>query len=204
MKIELNLSYKDYFAELLAQAQKGLGFNIQPQVQSYLINLLEFHSLTSNLYPQEHKENGQKNPTTLAEMWLTAHQSEQQQRFELIKQVGDRALYIGGYFTESLNRKAIDIEYYSQMGQSAFSFLASHSADQFQSRTFNYLAVDFNRWLDILSFIANQQSGTPNASLLKIYERYLKTGSDYAYHQLVEHGVVTLSQDQLKKSHQDE
>lgn len=204
MKLELNLSFKDHFTELLQQAQKELGISAQPQVQDYLVNLLEFHTVTANLYPSDYSESGKKTPTTLAEMWLLAHQSEANLRFELIKQLGDRALYVGGYFTESLNRKTVDLEYYRQMGQSAFGFLSTHSANQVQSRTFKYLASDFNLWLDMLSFVSNQHSGTPNASLLKMYERYLKTGSDYAYQQLVERGVVTLSQDQLKKSLQDE
>ena len=204
MAIEIVTSFKAHFEELLTEGTQSLGVTLKPQIRDYLVLVLENHVATESLFPKEYTEDGTRVPTTLAEMWLTAHQLEGSQRRERVRLVGDRALYISGYFADSLKRKIVDIDYYIQMGEGAFQFLAQDSQDQIQAHTFTILANHFSTWVDVFHYVAQKTFIHNHGDILRLYETYLKTGSGWAQQQLLEHGVVTPSQDQLKKYKQDE
>lgn len=204
MGIEVFSSPRDHFIELLTDADSQLNLKMLPGVKNYLATMLESHINTNFLFPEVHPDKNEKNPITLAELWLTAHSSDEKLRIGLLRRLGDRALYISGYFSESLQRKIIDVDYYIQMGESAFASLASHTKEDTDRHVYNLLAQRFPKWVDSINFVAQKSFSHSNQGLLRLYENYLKTGSELAYSQLVERGVVTLSQDQLKKAKQDE
>lgn len=204
MSIHIVSGFREHFTDLVEQAGQELGVEMLPAVRDYLVTLLEYHVQTPNLFPEEVNEAGQRQPTTLAELWLLAQSGEEASRGHRLRTLGDRALYISGYFSDSLQRKIVDIDYYIQMGESAFDSLSSLSKIDTQKRVYRLLADRFPSWVDTLSLVSQRSFSQSNSGLLRLYEKYLKTGSELAYSQLVERGVVTLSQDQLKKAKQDE
>lgn len=197
MSIVLAASFREYFQKTLDQAEEVLKKNMLPAVRDYLVDVLEFHSDTRNAFPSQE--------VTLAESWLRAQNSEEvQEKMERLKLLGDRSLYISGYFGDSLQRKLVDIDYYAQMGALAFEELATLTRVETHSHVYSVLSKRFMDWVEILAYVASQSDLNSNAGVLRLYERYLKTGSDMAYQQLVERGVVTLPKEALKKSRQDE
>src|ERR1700681_779076 len=106
-----------------------------------------------------------------------------------LKQIGDFSLFISGFFGDSLHRKLVDIDYYVSIGGTAYTALSRHETDTF-SPVFAELAENFMRFVDVLSEVSERASLCSNADLLRLYERWLKTGSRRSAHLLAERGVV--------------
>lgn len=203
MSVQLFLSPRQHFEELVEAGFSKLKIQAHPSVQTYLVNLLEYYLDTRNLYPSEINESGQRVPQTMAELWLTAGQSSDAERIEKLKQLGDRALYISGFFSDSLQRKVVDVDYYTEMGGAAYATLAQSVREDTSAQVFRVFSKRFVEFADVLSFISNKTLVQNDESLLRLYERYLRTGSELARDQLIEMGVVTLPSEQIKKARQD-
>ena len=93
-----------------------------------------------------------------------------------LKQIGDFSLFISGFFADSLHRKLVDVDYYVSIGGTAYTALSRYETDTF-SPVFAELAEKFIRFVDVLSEVSERASLCSNADLLRLYERWLKTGS---------------------------
>ncbi len=196
-------SPRDYFSELVEQGLAKKNFRPPVLVQDYLINLLEHYLDARNLYSVEIDEStGQKKDATLAETYLRAMDPSVPDRFEILKRLGDKTLYISGFFGDSLNRSLVDIDYYAGVGGAAYGNLAEIASDEVSTvyRTFSKNFLDF---VDVLTYISQKSFVHSDEGILRLYDRYLKTGSEMARERLVEMGVIPFSNDQLKNSRQD-
>jgi hypothetical protein len=106
-----------------------------------------------------------------------------------LKQIGDRSLFISGFFSDSLNRKLVDVDYYVSIGGCAYNALSRNETDTF-SPVFAELAKKFVGFVDVLSEVSERTSCATNADVLRLYEKWLKTGSRRSGQLLVERGVV--------------
>jgi hypothetical protein len=106
-----------------------------------------------------------------------------------LKQIADSSLFISGFFADSLTRKLVDIDYYVSIGGTAYTALSRSETDTF-SPVFAELAENFVRFVDVLSEVSERASCCSNADLLRLYERWLKTGSPRSGQLLIERGVV--------------
>ena len=111
-----------------------------------------------------------------------------QQRASL-KHVGDLSLFVSGFFSDSLNRKLVDVDYYVSIGGCAYTALSRFETDTF-SPVFAELAEKFVGFVDVLSEVSERTSCASNADLLRLYEKWLKTGSRRSGQLLAERGVV--------------
>ena len=111
-----------------------------------------------------------------------------QQRASL-KQIGDLSLFIAGFFSESLNRKMVDVDYYATIGGRAYHALSRVETDTF-SPVFAELGSKFVDFVDVLSEVSERTSCASNGDLLRLYEKWLTTGSRRSGQLLVERGVV--------------
>ncbi|MFN7728808.1 MAG: hypothetical protein ACK5P7_06605 [Bdellovibrio sp.] len=202
MSVQLFVTPRQHFEELVDAGLVKLQIKTVPAVQSYLVHLLEFYLDTKNLFPQESADSGQRTAPTMAEMWLKAGSLEGSQRFELLKQIGDRSLYVSGFFSDSLQRKVIDVDYYADMGGAAYASLAESAREDTTAQVYRVFSRRFIEFVDVLSFISRKSMVQTDENLLRLYERYLQTGSEIARERLSELGVVTLPFEQTKKSRQ--
>jgi hypothetical protein len=106
-----------------------------------------------------------------------------------LRQIGDVSLFISGFFSDSLRRKLIDVDYYVSIGGLAYNTLSRCEADTF-SPVFAELAEKFVMFVDVLNEVSERSSCASNTDLLRLYERWLKTGSPRSGQLLVERGVV--------------
>jgi hypothetical protein len=111
------------------------------------------------------------------------------QQRNTLKQIGDVSLFVSGFFSDSLRRKLVDVDYYAAIGGYAYSTLSRHETDTF-SPVFAELAENFTAFADVLTEVSERTSCTSNADLLRLYEKWLKTGSPRSGQLLVERGVV--------------
>ena len=108
---------------------------------------------------------------------------------ESLRQIGDLSLFISGFFSDSLHRKLVDVDYYISIGGSAYNALSRVETDMFSS-VFAELGENFVGFVDILSEVSERTSCASNADLLRLYEKWLKTGSRRSGQLLAERGVV--------------
>jgi hypothetical protein len=106
-----------------------------------------------------------------------------------LKQIGDLSLFISGFFSDSLNRKLVDVDYYVSIGGCAYSALSRVETDTF-SPVFAELAHKFVGFVDVLSEVSERTSCASNSEVLRLYEKWLKTGSRRSSQLLIERGVV--------------
>jgi hypothetical protein len=105
-----------------------------------------------------------------------------------LKQVGDLSLFISGFFSDSLRRRLVDVDYYATLGGYAYGSLGATS--DILSPIFAELAEKFSSFVDVLSDISERTSLTSDSDLLRIYEKWVRTGSRRNGDLLVEKGIV--------------
>ena len=127
---------------------------------------------------------------SLAEEWLEARQRSGPDRLRRLHALGDRALFVSGFFGESLHRSPVGPGYYRDIGRTAYADLARRLADQAWTGLFEELADRFRDYVDLLAEVGDRARPGSEADLLRLYERYLETGSAGDARRLRRRGLV--------------
>jgi len=169
----------EYFKDLVDRALTHQGVATQELTSYYVVQLL-----AGFLQQPENLDDG-----PLSVRLVQALESGGMRQRASLKQIGDLSLFIAGFFSESLNRKMVDVDYYASIGGVAYHALSRYETDTF-SPAFAELAEKFVAFVDVLSDVSERSSCASNMDLLRLYERWLKTGSRRSGQLLVERGVV--------------
>jgi hypothetical protein len=109
---------------------------------------------------------------------------------EGLRGVGDAALFLAGFFSDSLTRSLVDVDYYVALGGYAYGSLGQRDVNGCAG-IFQELAEKFVRYVDVLSEVSERSSvSAGNTELLRVYEKWLRTGSPRNGQLLVERGIV--------------
>jgi hypothetical protein len=194
------ISPQQHFAELLKEACEYRNIQILPASETYLLNMLNFYIDSRNLFsPLIHDESSERPPDTFAELYLTALTLEDPKNRLYMKILADKALYLSGFFGDSLQKRSVDIDYYMGIGASAYSNLAAWTKEETTAAVYSTISKKFIDYADLLSYISDKSSLQSEQNILKLYERYVKTGSELARDKLAELGVVTPPNSSLKE-----
>jgi len=134
---------------------------------------------------------------------MLATQSETKTKIELLKKLADKSLYMSGFFAESFQRKIIDVDYYAEIGGSAYYQLSSVTKEDTMAKVYSVFSSRFVDFMDVLTLISQNSLVQSNQSVLRLYDQYLRTGSELAREKLIEMGVLTLPLDQAKLTRQN-
>jgi hypothetical protein len=147
-----------------------------PLAVTYLVELLD-----SRVRVQDSASEDAEEDTTLAESLLRARRQQGATRLRRLRSLGDRALFVAGYFGDSLQRKLVDIDYYGDIGRAAYSHLAASLADRVREPTWSglyaELAQRFDRFVDVLAEVGDRTRSRREVDLLRLYESCVMTGS---------------------------
>jgi hypothetical protein len=194
------LSHEEFFREAVRDALNTRRIAAPVMAEQYLVELLEHYVVAERLHDVETvNEEGQRVPQTLAETLLTAIQSNRATKIELLKRLADRTLYTCGFFGDSYQRKVIDIDYCFDIAGTAYRLLAESSRDNSIAEVYDIYSKRFNEFVDVLSYISEKSQIQSTTNVLRIYDRYLKTGSDLAREKLSDLGIVPISKSDQKK-----
>lgn len=136
------ISSRDYFNEIVDHALAQRKVKTLPFVRGYLVDLLEYYVPTSNLFDDQ-DSSGRRTRETLAETFLKAQTADTLVRIELLKKLGDRSLYISGFFGDSLQRKLVDLDYYADMGCTAYGALSETVREDTLAKIYREFASRF-------------------------------------------------------------
>jgi hypothetical protein len=106
-----------------------------------------------------------------------------------LRNLGDFSLFTSGFFSDSLNRRSVDLDYYVSMGEYAYGSLSRRDTDAF-GEVFTELARKFVAYTDVLADISERTGATGSTDVLRLYERWLRTGSARDGQRLVSRGLV--------------
>lgn len=187
------LDTKQYFTDTVREALSERKVIARPTTELYLIQLLEQFTVVDALYEED--KSGARQKDTLAELFLKAANSAGGVRIELLKKLGDSALYISGFFGDSLSRKVVDVDYYADMGGTAYHSLSSVVREESFKETYSELGKRFLEFVDVLTHISGKTNIQGSGGLLRLYERYVLGGSSVARDKIFEKGFIAPSYD---------
>lgn len=171
----------EYFKELVESSLARQHVRAGDLTEYYLVNLLCQYVRVDTQVDLEH---GDPLAVRLARALQTGG-TEQRAR---LRKLGDVSLFTAGFFSDSFARRSIDVDYYVAMGEYAYASL-SRAEDAYRE-VFDELARKFVGFSDVLADISERTAQTTNNDVLRIYEKWLRTGSQRDGERLIERGIV--------------
>ncbi len=189
-KLELTLVTEPdlFFRDEITRAFKKQKIKEDAEIEHYLVDLMRRFMFSENFFKPD--ENGNHRQETLAILLDQAiHAPDPGKKCEEFRRLGDISLYTAGFFSDSLNLKTVDVDYYIGMGSNAYSNLSSMMTDKMFRKIYHTLSNKFVRFVDVLSEISANTFKT-DSNLLRMYELWIKTGSERVEKNLKEAGII--------------
>jgi len=202
-ELEPVASLQAFFHESMDSAMAANKVVLDDQTTHYVVNLLTLFSRSEAFY-----ESTPDGPTLrpLASMMASAVDAPSDaERNTTLQRMGDVSLFMAGFFSDGLQRAAVDVDYYVYMGGGAYHSLSVHLRDTFRGRAFCdvfvELAEKFQDMVDILNEMRESARTMTDENLLRTYELWRKTGSRRAARLLKKSGVHPLIPAQPRYEH---
>jgi hypothetical protein len=188
-KILVGKSAQEYFRELVSDALTHRRIQILEATEFYLVNLLAQYLEKERLFALV--QDGEAHVEPLAMMLKRAIEGGREARWRNLKRLGDTSLFMSGFFSDWLARSPVDVDYYIAMGERAYDALSEEPrAPSGAHELFGELAERFAQFVDLFAEIAELADLRSNRGLLRLYERFLLTGSERVAQRLRERGVA--------------
>jgi hypothetical protein len=171
----------EYFRELVESALEHQHLAAGELTSFYLVNLL------SGFVRVDRAPSAGDEPLGLR--LAEALQAAGVRQRDGLRRVGDHSLFISGFFSDSLNRRLVDIDYYIQLGACAYSSLARQGDDTL-AEVFDELAGKFTAFVDVLGEVSERTALNSNSDLLRLYEKWVRTRSRRSGDLLASRGIV--------------
>ncbi|MEZ4294591.1 MAG: hypothetical protein R3B70_06420 [Polyangiaceae bacterium] len=182
-------SMNQFFQDVVADALKARRVEATTETTGYLVGLLCEYA-----HPGEEAHSPFSEPLTF--LLRDALETTGPERLTRLRTVGDGVLYAIGFFGDHLTQRGADRKYIEQVGATAYEHAAAMI--RLRHRTaepsiFSELAAKFARFAAVLGDVAEETIGAmvrDSQSLVRVYERWLKTGSSRLAGELGLHGIV--------------
>ncbi len=182
-------SAREWFREMIAESLSHRRVRIQEVTEFYLVNLLAEFLEKEKLFVEQ--ADGTVAAEPLALILLRALEADRRRRAASLRRLGDTALFVSGFFGDSLARSLVDVDYYIAMGERAYGALAESGVGQ--DELFEELSLRFGEFVDLFAEIAELSELRSNRGLVRLYERFLATRSERVAQALRDRGVALFS-----------
>lgn len=172
-------SVSEFFRQAVASAIRNQGVDTTELTEFYLVDLL-------STFARMTLDDGEPLGIRLAQATLAAPE----ERAKTLRGIGDQSLYVSGFFAESLHRSLVDVDYYIRIGGSAYRQLARMPSRREQAEVYLELSGKFPRFVDVLAEVSEGGAVETAAGLVQLYERWLRTGSEWIARKLRARGVL--------------
>jgi len=137
----LETSLQGYFFDQLQEINNNSNSPLPKETIHYSSEVMGQFGDSDNFF--ENAEGKIQEKILGIKLMEVAHHSEAQAK-RVLKDVGDTALFICGYFAESFNRKILDISYYQNIGKIAYNRLDSIVPSAYEQNSFyKHLSSNF-------------------------------------------------------------
>lgn len=196
-------SLEEFFRDALHDAAGKQRLSLGDHTEHYVVNVLTNFSRADAFYDQTPA--GPK-LRPLAFMLAEAFEAPTlRERQHALQRLGDVSLFIAGFFSHGFARKLIDVDYHIAMGGRAYESLADCSRTSPATRGFGgvfaELARKFRELVDALNEIADAGRPPVHDDLMRLYEVWIKTGSERAAGRLRALGLEPAASARVRWSH---
>lgn len=194
--LDLAVDLRGFFQDALGAALSERGVEATEPTSHYLVALLASYASPDEL---SHETLERPLPFSLEE----ALASTGRERFDRLRAFGDTVLYTSGFFRDHLETRGVELGYVSTLGARAYDSAASmlrrggRTLGGESNRgpdLFEELSHGFLRYVRVLATVADglfaNSAQVNDAGMLRIYERWLRTGSAQLATALAAQGVV--------------
>ncbi|HKQ70344.1 MAG TPA: hypothetical protein VJT73_13435 [Polyangiaceae bacterium] len=194
MSIALTNSVGSFFHEAVGEAVRQQQVEATDQAMSYLVALL-----TDFTHPDPVRDGAFDRP--LAFLLDEALRTSGAERFQRLRALGDSVLYISGFFGDHIENRGVDAAYVTTVGATAYQGVAAMlrrpsldlEGPRRDENVFGELATKFDRFVDVLTTVADStlaQQAKSGRAVLKLYERWQRSGSEILARELGARGIV--------------
>jgi len=181
----------EFFREQLGQAMDHQRVSTSAFTEYYLVNLLAAFMHGETLPGREVGYD----EVPLAILYARALDSSPFERAQRLRAMGDTALFISGFFGDSLGDQEADVRYYAILGGRAYSRLSRdhEGLGRLGPAVFSELADRFRQFVDVLAEVSEKSRLSNPASVVRLYERWVQTGSRRAAALLAGQGITPVA-----------
>jgi hypothetical protein len=197
MSIALAYSVGSFFQEAIGEAVRTRQVEATEEARSYLVALLSDFAR-----PDPARDDTFERPLTL--LLDEALHATGAERFQRLRSLGDSVLYLAGFFGDHIENRGVDVGYVNNLGAAAYRGVASmlrrqvlaettESAQNEEGNVFGELSRKFDRFVEVLTAVAETtltQQAHGERGVLKLYERWLRSGSVILANELGARGIV--------------
>ena len=160
MSLYTNTNERCLWQEVVQDAEIKCSVKLEQELESYLVSLLSRYSKNTHFATQIY-----------ATAFLEAMQKKQNERMTLLREVGDGCLLFAGLFPKAHERRLVKINYFVDIGRSAYAAISHKTSDLYASLAFQFVVL-----MDILQSIRPSYDLSP----FEAYERFESLGSQHA------------------------
>jgi hypothetical protein len=192
--IAISPNMSDYFRDVVAGAVRSRQIDATEGALTYVVGLLCEYA-----HPDENAESTLCQPLTF--LLRDAMEAQGPERFKRLRALGDGVLYAAGFFGDHV-LKGTDRGYVLSVGSSAYDQASAMLRVGVGSRAdssnqgpgvLSELASKFERFVEVLADVADgtiASSAHDERSVVRLYERWMKTGSARLAEELGALGIV--------------
>lgn len=154
-EILLETSLQAFFFDQLSEVNRKYSSPL-PQEAIYYSSLVMDHFGEAQNY-FECDEDGRVREKVLGIKLLEAGQLRKINQKKTLKDVGDTALFLCGYFADSLNKKIVDLSYYHDLGQLAYKRLDTFMPNAYEvPEFFKLISSRFSGLTELISIVSQK------------------------------------------------
>lgn len=193
----------EYFREALDEAANNQRLSADDHTKFYVVNLLTAFTRSEELF-EPHPDGPRLKPLALmlTDALSARHPGE---RGHHLRRLGDIALFMSGFFPDLLARQLVDVDYYIAMGGQAYeslhTTLRGSARGAALSDIYAELASKFAAFVDALDEVAESMRQESDLDILRLYEIWMKTGSQRCAGKLRRLGVEANDSPGLARRH---
>lgn len=195
-------SLEEFFRDSVDAALAANHVTVERDTSHYVVRLLTLFARADACYAAGDGARHRPLALMLADA-LDAPGSEE--RAVALQRLGDMSLFTAGFFAEALRDRSVGLDYYVNMGGSAYRSLAcsGHASPRLQALAaiFAELAAKFISMVDVLHEVRDSARGATDHDILRLYETWLHTGSPRAGRLLRQIGIEPSQQARTPWAH---
>jgi hypothetical protein len=190
--ISLSPNMSVYFQEVVGEALRSRNVEATEAASSYIVDLLCEYA-----HPDEQAGSTLTQPLTF--LLRDALEATGAERFQRLRGLGDGVLYVVGFFGGHIDSRGIHRGYIVSVGSTAYREAAAMlrgSANRAAGQgpdVLGELAAKFDRFAEVLAEVADAalaSNARDPRGVIKLYERWLRTGSSRLAEELGARGVI--------------
>ena len=195
--IEINADLQSFFFDECSAVASKQGLKVSDQLTGYIASMLHRFVSSPSFFEVVTDPHNNKTKNAIPPVGQKLLEAQNKGTFEQLvemQKVGDIALFTSGFFSENLDRRMLDLDFYSAIGGQAYQRAGQIRETISKERILNVyfeLSGNFEALSEVLSELSDRQYLHSKSKQLSLYEKWLSTGNPRIKRMLAEVGIMS-------------